>query len=103
MTNATLLMVCVVLFNHMGLAEAIEKAANYKFRIISCPKCGTFWLSLIALIVDGVSVVESIAIAFALAYAALWMELLLSIMAKIYERAYNKISEAESKRTEAED
>lgn len=96
MTTALLLMAIVVLFNHLGLRESVEGFVGYKFKVLGCSKCGTFWLSLISLIAEGTSLVESLALSFAMAYAALWLELLLAIMSKCYESTYDKISKAET-------
>lgn len=96
MISALLLMVSVVLFNHMGLSAAIEGLIGYKFRILSCSKCCTFWLSLIALLVGGTPIVLSVTLSFVLSYAALWLDLLLAIMARSYESTYDKVSEAPS-------
>jgi hypothetical protein len=103
MIDAAMIMASVVLANHMGLVEAAEKVTHYKFRILSCGKCATFWLSLLTMLVEGVPVVMSVAVAFVLAYAALWLELQLAILAKHYETSYDKISEAEADKDEAAD
>lgn len=98
---AVMLMISVVLFNHMGLCETIEKVLHYKFKILSCSKCGTFWASLISYVVGGTPIIESIALSFVLAYIALWLELALALMAKWYETCYDKISEAETDKDNA--
>lgn len=99
--TALMLMVSVVLFNHMGLCEAIEKIVHYRFKILSCAKCGTFWVVLIASLVEGEPIIRSVAMSFVMAYMALWLELLLAVMAKRYESTYDKISEAEADKAEA--
>lgn len=101
MTTALMLMVSVVMFNHMGLCEAVENVTHYKFRILSCSKCGTFWLTFIALLVEGVPIIESVTMSFVAAYVAMWLELLLAIMAGYYESTYDKISEAEADEAQA--
>lgn len=99
--TALMLMVSVVLFNHMGLCDAVEKIAHYRFKILSCVKCGTFWAVLIASLVEGEPIIRSVAVSFVMAYMALWLELLLAVMAKCYESTYDKISEAEADKAEA--
>ena len=94
--TSLMLMVIVVLFNHMGLREAVEKVLGYKFRILSCAKCGTFWLSLMFLVGNGTHLIASIMLSFVMAYIALWFELLLAVMAKCYESTYDKISETKA-------
>lgn len=101
MMTALMLMVIVVLANHLGLIEAIEKVTHYKFKILGCSKCGTFWLSLVALLVEGMPIIESVTMSIVAAYVALWLELFLAIMAKWYESTYDKISEAEAEQAEA--
>lgn len=101
MTTALMLMVSVVLWNHLGLCEAVENVTHYKFRILSCSKCGTFWFTFIALLVEGVPIIESVTMSFVAAYVAMWLELLLAIMAGYYESTYDKISEAEADEAQA--
>lgn len=103
MIDAAMVMASVVLANHMGLVEAAEKVTHRKFKLLNCSKCATFWLSLITMLVEGVPVVMSVAVAFVLAYAAMWFELLLAVIAKHYERTYDKISEAEADKDTAAD
>ena len=99
--TALMPMICVVLFNHMGLCEAIEGVLHYRFKILSCDKCGTFWLTLTTLLIGGTNVLKSVTISFVMAYLALWFGLLLAIMSRFYERLYDKISEAEAHEAEA--
>lgn len=94
-------MICVVLFNHMGLCEATEKVLHYKFKVLSCSKCGTFWLTLIALLIGGMGILESVTLSFVMAYLALWLELLLAAMCRFYEKQYDKISKADAHKAEA--
>lgn len=94
-------LICVVLFNHLGLCEAAERVLHYKFKILNCSKCGTFWATLTTLLVGGTSVLESVTLSFVMAYLALWLELLLAVMSRCYERLYDKISEADAHEAEA--
>lgn len=90
MLYAVMLMVCVVLFNHMGLKDAVEDVTHYKFKILSCAKCGTFWSVLIFMLLRH-HPITSITVAFALSYMAIWFELLLGFLSKVYEDTYDKI------------
>ena len=94
MTTALMLMVVVVLINLLGLIEAVEKVIHYKFKILGCSKCGTFWLALIVLLVEGMPIIEGVTMSIVAAYVALWLELFLAIMAKWYETCYDKIQAA---------
>lgn len=89
MTGAAMLMVSVVLFNHMELCESIEGVIHYRFKILSCSKCGTFWSALTYLLFTGHNAVTSVAISFMLSYTAIWIELFLGILAT----RYNELSQ----------
>ena len=101
MLHAVMLMASVVLFNHMGLCDAVERVTHYKFRILSCSKCGTFWSVLAYLLFTSHNVIESFTAAFALSYLALWFELLLGLMSKVYETCI-QTTEADSDKAGAE-
>ena len=102
MMTALMLMVCVVLFNHMGLCDAVEGILHYRFKVLSCVKCGTFWTVLIASLVEGTPIIMSMALSFMTAYAALWLELLLGLLGRAYEDTYDKIQAAETDKDEAD-
>lgn len=97
-----MLMASVVLWNHLGLCEAVERVLHYKFRIMSCSKCGTFWTVLIYQLVMGTEIVASVTAAFALSYAAIWFELLLGYLGEVYETCYDKIQTASPSEDEAD-
>lgn len=98
-----MLMISVVLFSHTGLCEAVEEKIHYKFKILSCAKCGTFWSVLIYMLLRHHPIV-SITAAFMLSYMAIWFELFLGYMSKVYEDTYNKIqaSQADKDKGDAE-
>ena len=100
-TDAAMLATSVVLFNHVGLRDAVERVTHYKMKVLSCVKCGTFWVVLAYMAIRNQPVVESIATAFALSYAAIWFELLLGYLSKLYEIAYDKIQASASHDDEA--
>ena len=95
MCYAVMLMISVVLFDHTGLCDAIEDVTHYKFKILSCVKCGTFWSVLVYMLITMHHPIISITAAFVLSYMAIWLELLLGYLGKVYETCYNKIQTAE--------
>ena len=84
--DIALIMVSVVLFIHMGLADAICRVTKVRFWLLQCPKCLTFWCELLyLLIVARMPVLQSIAISFIMAYLALWIELCFGYVSRLYE------------------
>lgn len=77
--------------NHLGLIAAIEKTLGMRLPLFNCPKCLTFWVSLIWLISQGAGVIGTAAISLALAYAALWVELAMGVIDHLYYWIYDKI------------
>lgn len=77
--------------NHLGLVSAVEKTLDMRLPLFNCPKCLTFWLSLIWLATHGAGVTSVVAISLALAYASLWLELAMGIIDHFYYKIYDKI------------
>ena len=84
--------VCVLAIQ-MGLVEAIGKAIRYEFRILSCPKCATFWLSLGIHLLHSRPLLPAIFVSFLSAYIALWLTLAYDYIATKYNKAYQKITD----------
>ena len=82
--------------NHLGLVSAVEKTIGMRLPLFNCPKCLTFWCSLIWLATHGAGVTSVVAISLALAYAALWLELAMGVIDHIYYKIYDKIYSAQS-------
>lgn len=93
--DAVLVTLSCVLAIQMGLIEAIGKVLHYEFKILSCPKCLTFWFSLAVHLLHRAPVLESVTVSFLSSYAALWLCLLYDALAILYNYAYEKLSPQE--------
>lgn len=88
--DALLLMFSCTLFVQMGLSDAIQHTIHLRFRILSCPKCASFWVTLIYLIASGCRVVESVAASFLFSYLSLWLALGYDMLAELYNTIYEQ-------------
>jgi hypothetical protein len=88
--------------NHLGLVSAVERVIKAKLWIIDCPKCLTFWVTLVYCCYDmathstagetaGTTAITVLAISFLASYAAIWVELFEGYIDTIYSKAYEKI------------
>lgn len=91
--EAALVAVSCVLFVQMGLSGAIQDAIRIKSRILSCPKCLTFWAVLAWELAHRAGLVSAVAASFILSYAALWVALILDGLAVLYNTLYETITE----------
>ena len=98
--EAALVAVSCVLFVQMGLSGAIQDAVRIKSRILSCPKCLTFWAVLAWELAHRAGMVSAIAASFILSYAALWVVLILDGLAVLYNSLYDAITETTQDTTE---
>jgi hypothetical protein len=93
---ASIIFVCVTM-NHLGLISKIEEITGKVLPIINCPKCGSFWLSLIFLLGKSEEIMGKfpmiLAISFLASYSALWLELLEGFIDTLYMKLYDKIYE----------
>ena len=87
--DAAALALGCVLFINMGLSEAIQEFFGIQSRLLSCPKCLTFWTTLAFLLISRCSFVLAVGGSFLFSYSALWADLGLSMLNKIY----NELSE----------
>ena len=97
-------MASCVLFIGMGLEAEIERILSCRFKVLSCPKCLTFWSVLIFGVFTGHGMVEAIAVSFLFSYAALWLSLLCDELTLLYNEIYETITkqtEGDSAATEA--
>lgn len=76
--------------NHLGLVEKVENIIGYSIPIVNCPKCATFWSTLICLVSTG-NVAVAVALSFLFAYLALWLELAMCVIDNLYKKVYEKI------------
>lgn len=90
--EAALIIVSCVLFVQMGLSDTISGILRIRFRILSCPKCTTFWAILAWSLSHGHCVLDSVAASFISSYCALWLALLYDTLATLYNKLYEQIS-----------
>ena len=91
--EAALVAVCCVLFVQMGLSGAIQDTLRIRSRILSCPKCLTFWAVLAWELAHRAGPLPSAAASFILSYAATWAALILDGLAVLYNALYDAITE----------
>ena len=84
--------VSCVLFIGMGLSGEIQQRLGFSSKILSCPKCCTFWCALVLLLAGRNKLLPSVAVSFGSSYAAMWLALALDALAVIYNKAYEKIT-----------
>ena len=77
--------------NHLGLIIAIENVIGRRLVIIDCPKCLTFWSTLLFGLYSGAGIITTIATALFLAYAAIWVELIMGFIDTLYNKVYEQI------------
>lgn len=99
--EAALITVACVLFVQMGLADAIAGILRIRFRILSCPKCTTFWMVLSWSITHGCEPLQSVAGWFISSYCALWLALLYDMLATLYNKLYEQVSNSPDSAKEA--
>ena len=86
------IMIAVVLFQNMGMRDAIESIIKYKFKVLSCTRCTTFWVTLLYLLSNRGNIIDTISLSFVNSYLAVWCELLFGYLTIIYDEIYDKIS-----------
>lgn len=88
---ASIVFVCVTM-NHLGLIGEIEEIIGKQLPIVNCPKCSSFWATLVyCCYVAATDVTGVLAISFAASYAALWLELAEGFVDTLYLKLYGKI------------
>ena len=85
--------VSCVLFIGMGLSGEIQQRLGFSSKILSCPKCCTFWCALVLLLAGRNKLLPSVAVSFGSSYVAMWLALALDALAVIYNKAYEKITQ----------
>ena len=99
---ASIVLVCVTM-NHMGLVSAVESIVRTKLWIIDCPKCCTFWATLIYMLIVSHDIITILAVSFLASYSALWLELLEAFIDTLYMKLYGKIITTDTDDTAASD
>lgn len=92
-----------VTMNHMGLVSAAEGLVRTKLWIIDCPKCCSFWATLIYMLMVSHDIITIFAASFLASYSALWLELLEAYIDRLYLWLYGKIITTDTDDTAASD
>jgi len=91
---ASIVFVCVTM-NHLGLIGAIEGVIRHRIPIVNCPKCLSFWTTMVygcyGIARNGTQVMSVLAISFLASYAAIWLELAEGFIDTLYMKLYGKI------------
>ena len=87
---ACIVFVCVTA-NHLGLVRAVEEAIRKDIPIVNCPKCFTWWSTLIYTTFTARDAITVLAVSFLASYSALWLELAEGFIDKLYMKTYEKI------------
>lgn len=100
---ASIVFVCVTA-NHLGLIGKLEEIWG-KLPILDCPKCASFWITLLygLLGIKGKygEIPFLLATSFLASYAALWLELLEAYIDTLYMKFYGKITATDTDNTTA--
>jgi hypothetical protein len=83
MANATIAV-------HLGLSVAIGKIVT---KILSCPKCLTFWSSLLLLYLFGCNIFVAVVLSLLSAYIANWFALLLIRLNQKYNELWQRLND----------
>lgn len=84
-----LMMANAILSVHLGLSSAVSKIV---VKIMCCPKCLTFWSSLLFLMCTGCNIVVAVLLSLCSAYVSNWLTLLLVKLNKEYNELWQKLS-----------
>ena len=90
---ACIVFVCVTA-NHLGLVSAIERTIKARLWVIDCPKCLTFWVTLMycfSRTATGMGMITVLAVSFLASYVAIWLELLEGFIDTLYDKLYDTI------------
>ncbi len=92
MESVGCVLLCCVLFVHLGLGDAVSRIMKRCVSLFRCVKCTTFWTILAyTLFLTEFEPVECVAIAFGCAYIALWVDLLFTKISMWYEKIYESL------------
>lgn len=89
MLVALVAMIVAVLACHLGLSEAIAKVVS---KVARCPKCLTFWLVLLVLMVSCDNTIVAITLSLLCAYLSNWLGLLLMWLNKTYNKVWERLN-----------
>lgn len=90
-----LVMAVMSLAHHLGLLDTVAKLAA---KVLSCPKCMTFWCCLALGGLAGDVTVTTVFLSMAFAYLSMWAGLLLIPLNKLYTRLWQRLTKGRSER-----
>jgi hypothetical protein len=92
--EAIYIALAVALASHMGLCNAValvlKPLGRTVCKIIRCPKCLAFWLTIIYCLGDSHPLLASVMISLICAYAVQWLILILELIYKFYIKVWQK-------------
>ena len=84
--------------NHLGLIGNAEEIIGREIPILDCPKCLSFWCTLVYLIccekaayTTAHGAIMALATSFTASYTAIWLEMLEGFIDFLYMKCYGKI------------
>lgn len=86
---ALMAMMAACLAQHLGLPQAV---AMVLAKVAKCPKCLTFWITLIVLLIAGCETFFAIMLAIVMAYASYYFGLIIFILQSLYNRIWERVN-----------
>lgn len=88
MLIALIAMVLSTLAQHLGLPEAIARVG---LKVARCPKCLSFWIALLVLVLVGCNAFVAIGLSLIVAYLSFWFGLLLGYLNRKYDELWQRL------------
>lgn len=88
MLIALIVMVLATLAHHLGLPEEI---ARIGLKIAKCPKCLSFWIALLVLVLVRCNVLIAIGLSLIVAYLSFWFGLILGWLNRKYDKLWQRL------------
>lgn len=89
---ALMVMIVSGMAHHLGLPQAI---ASVVARVTRCPKCLTFWATLIVLLIAGSGLFLAVMLSVLMAYLSHYWGLALMVLNDLYDRLWQRINKSE--------
>lgn len=84
---ALIVMMTAVMAQHLGLSDAVAKVLS---KILSCPRCLSFWSVLFVLVILGCNLIIAMGLSVLMAYLSIWIGLLLGKLNDLYEKLWQR-------------
>lgn len=88
MLIALIAMMLATLAQHLGLPEAVARVV---LRVAKCPKCLSFWIALLVLVLSGCNVFAAVGLSLIVAYLSFWFGLLLGWLNRNYDQLWQRL------------